>query len=127
LLKNGANDFFGGPSTMLECFQGNNIIKQKPPDAYFRHNNVALVLGSFTMNPTPLVGFRYSPEEVAVIQSIAQEAAELFPVGELYKNRDDLSQELNEFANRKGFAITTHGSKMCCTRFAEPLLRRPLT
>jgi hypothetical protein len=111
---------------MLGCFQG-NIINQKPHYEYFRHNNVALVHGCFTMNPTPVVGFRYSPEEVAVIQSIAQEAAELFPVGKMYKNRDDLRQELNEFANRKGFAITTHGSKMCCTRCAEPLLRRPLT
>jgi hypothetical protein len=58
-------------------------------------NNVALVVGCFAMNPTPVVGFRYSPDEVDVIQSIAQEAAELFPVGKLYKNMDELRQELN--------------------------------
>jgi hypothetical protein len=59
---------------------------------------------------TKLVPPRYSSD---------QESA-LFPAAKVYTSIKQLREELGYFGNTKGFAITTVGTKLCCTKCPEP-------
>jgi hypothetical protein len=88
---------------------------------------------SFSMHPPTVDGLTngptneiaasfpmYAPEQEEYILSIAQEAAELFPTGKVYKSIKELRKELGGFGQKKGFAVTTVGSRLLYTRSYEP-------
>jgi hypothetical protein len=62
----------------------------------------------------------YSPEEIAFLDSIEEEANAHFPVGKEFTSPHELRDSLREFANKKGFAVTTVGTMIVCTRCEEP-------
>jgi hypothetical protein len=62
----------------------------------------------------------YSPNQESYLQSIEQEAADLFPKGKMYSSVVDMREQLRQFGCRKGFGVTTVCNKLCCTRCAEP-------
>jgi hypothetical protein len=68
-----------------------------------------------------LSSIEYSPEEEAYIKSFEEEAAALFPKRKIYPSRAKLREEVRDFADRKGFAVATDGTKICCSRCQEPL------
>jgi hypothetical protein len=63
--------------------------------------------------------YEYSESELQFIDSVAEEAAELFPAGKQHLSPAALRDELRQFAHRKGFAVTTDGTSVCCSRFDE--------
>jgi hypothetical protein len=65
------------------------------------------------------IQFAYSPEDLAYILSIEKEASTLFHVGKVYQTREQLRDEVKAFADTKGFAVTTDGNKILCTRCSE--------
>jgi hypothetical protein len=89
---------------------------------------------AFTTDPTPRdhgprndVGAdpsMYSQEQEAYILSIAQEAAKIFPAGKVYNSIKELRKETGEFGQKKGFAVTTVGSRLLCTRCPEPTAQK---
>jgi hypothetical protein len=62
----------------------------------------------------------YTEEQKAMISSIAEEAAMLFPVGGEFPSVSILRDKVRAFAHKKGFSITTEGHKFCCSRCEEP-------
>jgi hypothetical protein len=62
----------------------------------------------------------YTQEQLVWINSIADEAATLFPIGKVFDSPNNLRDELRSFAHKKGFAVTSDGSKLCCSRCEEP-------
>ena len=62
----------------------------------------------------------YSEEQKKTIEEISIAAAELFVVGEVYPTPLSLREKARRFATKHGFVITTEGSKLCCSRSAEP-------
>lgn len=70
--------------------------------------------------PTAADGFHYAPADVALLQSIEAEAAFLFPPGKIYDSPIELRQDVRSFAYQKGFEVTSHGSRISCTRCTEP-------
>jgi hypothetical protein len=68
----------------------------------------------------PMDGFCYSPEDMAILQSIETEAAALFPVGKVYASPVELREAVRSFAYKKGFEITTGSWKVMCSRCDEP-------
>ena len=63
----------------------------------------------------------YSPEDAAKINSLGEECAALFPSGKVYSSPAELREELKAFANTKGFAVASEGSRIRCTRAEESL------
>ena len=64
--------------------------------------------------------FVYSPEQQSLIDSIAEEASSGFPVGAIYPSAKNLREQLRAFAHKKGFALTSDGSSLLCTKCDEP-------
>lgn len=52
---------------------------------------------------------------MAFIDCIAQEATALFTMRKIYGSPAELREEVRVFPNRKGFAATTYGMKVCCS------------
>jgi hypothetical protein len=73
-----------------------------------------------TNNPSLVGPHQYSIEQQACLLSISQEASDLFPPGKVYPNIKQLRGEVAKFGIRKGFLVTTVGSKLCCNRCPEP-------
>jgi hypothetical protein len=69
---------------------------------------------------TNLVPPRYSSEQQAHLKTIEEVAAALFPAVKVYTSIKQLREELGSFGNTKEFAITTVGTKLCCTNCPEP-------
>ncbi|KAG7339131.1 hypothetical protein IV203_020074 [Nitzschia inconspicua] len=65
-------------------------------------------------------GFVYSPHELELIQKIQEEAAQCYPVGQEYTTLSSLRENLRDFAGRHGFAVSSEGNKICCTRCEQP-------
>jgi len=66
----------------------------------------------------------YSNAALQTIQSVADEAKELFTPGKSFESPQDLRQQLRTFAHKKGFEITSQGNKYTCTRCEEPVFRK---
>jgi hypothetical protein len=61
----------------------------------------------------------YSSEQEAYLHSVQHDAANLFPQGEVFSSLQELRDDLAKFGNVKGFAVTTVGFKLCCTKCPE--------
>ena len=70
--------------------------------------------------PSTANQYRYTPTDLAILQSIETEAASLFPFGKQYESPDDLRKDVRNFAYQKGFEITSDGWTFRCSRCAEP-------
>jgi hypothetical protein len=65
-------------------------------------------------------GCGYTPDDIAVLDSIEQEAACLFPAGKVFGSPDELRQLVRSFSYKKGFEVTTDGCALLCRRCHEP-------
>ena len=65
-------------------------------------------------------GHVYSPHEMEVIKSIEEEAAKRFPVDKEFETLKSLRDQVKDFGRKNGFAVTSIGNKICCTRCEEP-------
>ena len=83
-------------------------------------NTVANEQNNSINNEYPLGNPTYSPEEVAVLDSIEEEASAYYPVGKEFSSPQELRDSLRSFAHKKGFAVTTVGTTIFCTRCEEP-------
>ncbi|KAG7363780.1 hypothetical protein IV203_027141 [Nitzschia inconspicua] len=61
----------------------------------------------------------YTPEQLAVIESIAEEASSMFYIGATYQSSIELRDLVRKFAHEKGFSVTTSGTRFSCSRCAE--------
>ena len=64
--------------------------------------------------------FTYTEADTTYIQLIEKEARELFPIGKVYDNHEELRKHVRQFAYQKGFEISTAGWTFCCSRMDEP-------
>ena len=62
----------------------------------------------------------YTQANRELIQSIADEAAALFPAGKVFPNSKILKDEVSAFAHKKGFVVGTISGRVACSRAAEP-------
>ena len=62
----------------------------------------------------------YSDSQLEFLSNLQQEAQALFPIGATYDSYATLRDELRNFAHKKGFAVSSVGSKMTCTRAEAP-------
>ena len=62
----------------------------------------------------------YSVDDRQLLTSIEDEATGLFPVGKEYSDPASLRDTLRNWAAKKGFSITSHGSAFNCSRCAVP-------
>jgi hypothetical protein len=62
----------------------------------------------------------YLPEEMALLDSIKEEANAQFPVGKEFTSPQELRDLLRLFGHKKGFAVTRVGTMIVCTRCKEP-------
>ena len=62
----------------------------------------------------------YTPEELAYLNSVNDEAAAIFPPGKVFASKDALRLVAKEFAHKKGFALTSNGCNLLCSRCEEP-------
>ncbi len=69
-----------------------------------------------------LANAAYSNVDLETINSVAQEAQFLFPVGQQFPQ--ELRELLRKFGHKKGFEITSIGTKFTCTRCDEPNFRK---
>ena len=83
-------------------------------------NTVANEQNNTINNEYPLDNPTYSPEEVALLDSIEEEASAYYPVGKEFTSPQELRDSLRLFAHKKGFAVTTVGTTIVCTRCEEP-------
>lgn len=60
-----------------------------------------------------------SAEELALIESIADEAGALFPVGKVFGSLQELREQVQSFGRKKGFVASTKASGLCCSRCDE--------
>lgn len=67
-----------------------------------------------------VAGAIYKDSELAFISSIADEAGAVFFVGSEWPTLHQLRDQVRAFAHKKGFAISSDGTKLCCTRCDEP-------
>jgi len=65
------------------------------------------------------VGNFYSTVELALIESIAEEAGALFPVGKVFGSLKELREQVQSFGRKKGFVASTKASGLCCSRCDE--------
>jgi hypothetical protein len=73
------------------------------------------------MDPDPVFQYdSYSEEEKLRLLSIQKEAGQLFPSGTVYPSPQELRVAFRQFAEKKGFSITTNGSTFHCSRCEEP-------
>ena len=63
--------------------------------------------------------FLYSTEDTAMLQRIANEAGNLFPTGAEFTSPAELKDLVRSFANKNGFAVSTHGFLFRCSRIDE--------
>ena len=62
----------------------------------------------------------YSATQLKTLSDLALEAESLFPKGKEYWSTEQLRGEIRAFAHKKGFSISTVGSKFTCSRCATP-------
>ena len=73
------------------------------------------------LDPDPVFQYdSYSEEEKLRLLSIQKEAEQLFPSGTVYPSPQELRVAFRQFAEKKGFSITTNGSTFHCSRCEEP-------
>ena len=71
-----------------------------------------------------LANAAYSNVDLETINSVAQEAQFLFPVGQQFSSSQELRELLRKFGHKKGFEITSTGNEYTCTRCDEPNFRK---
>ncbi|KAG7341543.1 hypothetical protein IV203_023495 [Nitzschia inconspicua] len=79
----------------------------------------ALAADVVTEAPTVAVDTPYTPEQVAVIEEIAEEASSMFCVGATCQSSGELRDAVRKFAHKKGFSVTSFGNRFSCSRCAE--------
>ena len=62
----------------------------------------------------------YNDSQLEFLSNLQQEAQDLFPIGTSYDSFAKLRAELRKFAHKKGFAISSVGTKLVCTRAETP-------
>ena len=62
----------------------------------------------------------YTESQVQVLEALATETEGLFPIGKVYGSHLALREELRLFAHKKGFVVSSIGSKFLCTRAETP-------
>ncbi|KAG7365104.1 hypothetical protein IV203_038307 [Nitzschia inconspicua] len=72
-----------------------------------------------TEAPTVAVENPYTPEQLAVIEEIAEEASSMFSVGATFQSSGELRDAVRKFAHKKGFSVTSFGNRFSCSRCAE--------
>ena len=83
-------------------------------------NNMEPIQGNNPTNEDLLDNLGYSSEELTYLESIEAEGNNSYPVGQVFNTVDELRNSLRSFAHKKGFALTTAGNRLVCTRCDEP-------
>jgi hypothetical protein len=84
-----------------------NLVEEEIPN----NNNI---------NGDSIDNLTYTTGDLAYLEEIDVEASQCYPVDKEYPSLLNLRDLLREFAHKKGFAVTTAGNNIVCTRCEEP-------
>ncbi|KAG7345192.1 hypothetical protein IV203_032723 [Nitzschia inconspicua] len=77
----------------------------------------ALAADVVTEAPTVAVENPYTPEQLAVIEEIAEEASSMFCVDATFQPSGELKDAVRKFAHKKGFSVTSFGNRFSCSHW----------
>ncbi|KAG7366496.1 hypothetical protein IV203_029166 [Nitzschia inconspicua] len=78
----------------------------------------ALAADVVTQDPIVAAYNHYTADQLAVIESIAMEASSMFCVGATFTSSGELRDSVRKFAHKKGFSVTSSGTRFSCSRCA---------
>jgi hypothetical protein len=110
-----SDSFTDGPSPGND----DNINQDSPPPGTILRRDLLPTEDDYTADPPRCNPHQYSIEQQTYLLSISQEASDLFPHGKVYPSIKQLREEVGKFGIRKGFVVTTVGSKLRCSRANE--------